>query len=375
MSHEIRTPLNGVLGMAQVMTTDTLSDEQRTRLTVIQKSGASLLTILSDILDLSKIEAGRLELEEAPFHIEEVAADAFAVFESIATAKGLGYVLDVREDARGLWRGDAVRIRQLISNLVSNALKFTSFGEVRVTVDALRIDGAKILTISVADTGIGVPPEALPTLFDAFVQADSTTTRRFGGTGLGLTICNHIAERMGGGIAVLSEVGAGTVFDVRLPLVWEGGASERPQAEAADADEQADLSSLRVLAADDNETNRAVLNAVLRSFGVSVDIVDNGRRAVDAWASGRFDLVLMDVEMPVLDGLLATAEIRLIESERGLDRTPIFAFSANAMKHQVAAYLAAGFDGHIGKPVVVAELYAVLRSVAQAGSTDIRKVG
>jgi CheY-like chemotaxis protein len=196
------------------------------------------------------------------------------------------------------------------------------------------------------------------------VQADSTTTRRFGGTGLGLTICQHIAERMGGGIAVRSEVGKGTVFDVRLPLAWIGSVCERPETEEPKPEEHADISSLRVLAADDNETNRIVLEAVLRSLGVSAEIVDNGRRAVDVWAGGGFDLVLMDVEMPVLDGLLATAEIRRIEAQRGRDRTPIIAFSANAMTHQVAEYLAAGFDGHLAKPIVIAELCDVLESVA-----------
>jgi CheY-like chemotaxis protein len=294
----------------------------------------------------------------------EAADDVFAVFGSIASAKGLGFVLDVREDARGTWRGDPVRVRQLLSNLVSNALKFTIQGEVRVTVDAPWVDGAKVLTVSVADTGIGVSPEALPKLFDAFVQADSTTTRRFGGTGLGLSICQHIAELMGGGITVLSEVGKGTVFDVRLPLAWEGSACEPLNPGSLTSEEQADITSLRVLAADDNETNRVVLDAVLGSLGVSADIVDNGRVAVDAWAAGRFDVVLMDVEMPILDGLQATAEIRRIEAERGLDRTPIIAFSANAMKHQIAGYLAAGFDGHLAKPIVMAELCGVLDSVA-----------
>jgi chemotaxis family two-component system sensor kinase Cph1 len=226
MSHEIRTPLNGVLGMAQVMATDLLTDDQRGRLKVIQKSGGGLLTILNDILDLSKIEAGRLELEETNFDISEMADDVFDVYGSIASARSLGLVFDVCEDARGIWRGDPVRLRQLVSNLVSNALKFTSEGEVRVTIDAPALAGRKVLIISVADTGIGVSPEALPTLFEPFVQADSSTTRRFGGTGLGLTICQHIADLMRGAITVRSEVGKGTVFHVRLPLEWGGPVCE-----------------------------------------------------------------------------------------------------------------------------------------------------
>lgn len=367
MSHEIRTPLNGVLGMAQVMANDVLSDDQSGRLKVIQKSGAGLLRILDDILDVSKIEAGRLDLEEIPFEITEVAANVFDVFEPIASAKSLGLVLDVRDDARGVWRGDPVRIGQLISNLVSNALKFTSDGEVFVTVDAPVVDRFKVLTISVADTGIGVSPEALSKLFDPFVQADNTTTRRFGGTGLGLTICRHIAEIMGGGITVRSEVGKGTVFEVRLPLVWEGQARELPAPPSLIAEDRSDISSLRVLAADDNPTNRLVLQAVMNSLGVSVEIVDDGRRAVDAWASGEFDLVLMDVQMPILDGVSATSEIRRIEAERGLPRTPVIAFTANAMKHQILEYMASGFDGHLAKPLVISELCVVLELVAATG--------
>lgn len=364
MSHEIRTPLNGVLGMAQVMGLDSLSPDQRDRLNVIQKSGVGLLTILNDILDLSKIEAGRLDLEATPFEIREAADDVFDVFESIASAKSIGLAFEVRDSAQGVWRGDPVRVRQLISNLVSNALKFTSKGEVTVIVDGPVVDGAKVLTISVADTGIGVSPEALSKLFEPFVQAESTTTRRFGGTGLGLTICRHIVELMGGAITVRSEVGKGTVFDVRLPLIWEGQAREAPEASPLTAQHRPDISSLHILAADDNDTNRRVLKSVMESLGVSAEIVDNGRLAVDAWASRRFDLVLMDVQMPILDGLSATSEIRRIESERGLGRTPIIAFSANAMKDQVAEYLAAGFDGHLAKPVVISELCRILDSVA-----------
>ena len=369
MSHEIRTPLNGVLGMAQVMANDALGDLQRDRLDVIQKSGASLLRIVDDILDVSKIEAGRLDLEDIPFDITEIAGDVFDTFEPVASAKGLSLVLDVRDDARGIWRGDPVRVRQLIGNLVSNALKFTSEGEVSLTVDAPVPARARVLTLSVADTGIGVSPEALSTLFEPFVQADSTTTRRFGGTGLGLTICRQIAELMGGGITVRSEVGKGTVFDVRLPLVWEGEALE-PAPPEPETGDRPDISTLRVLAADDNATNRLVLQSVMTSLGVSTEIVDDGRRAVDAWAAGEFDLILMDIQMPVLDGVSATAEIRRLEAERGLARIPIIAFSANAMNHQVAEYMATGFDGHLPKPLVIGDLYAVLNGVAATGAGE-----
>ena len=363
MSHEIRTPLNGVLGMAQVMATGRLGAEQRERLGVIQASSVALLSILDDILDLSKIEAERLELEDEPFAIEDVAGGACATFASVASTKGLAFTLEISERASGQWRGDALRVRQLIHNLVSNALKFTSHGEVRVCIDAGSGEPPSGLTISVSDTGIGVAPEDLPKLFEKFVQVDSSTTRRFGGSGLGLTICRHMVELMGGVIDARSTLGEGTTFSIVLPLAWLG-VLEQVKAEPAEAEPAADLSTLRVLAADDNETNRLVLKAVLHAMGVIALIVEDGRSAVDAWQAGDFDLILMDIQMPVLDGVGATREIRRIEAEKGLPRTPIVAVTANAMKHQVDEYLVAGLDAHIPKPLSVPALHAVLAQVA-----------
>jgi signal transduction histidine kinase/AmiR/NasT family two-component response regulator len=361
MSHEIRTPLNGVLGMAHVMAGGRLASAQRERLGVIQASGTTLLAILDDILDLSKIEAGRFELEEAPFDIAEVAGAACGIFASMASTKDLSFSLEVSERAVGEWRGDGLRVRQVIHNLVSNALKFTSRGEVRVRIDAP--EGAGGLAISVSDTGIGVAPSDLPKLFEKFVQADSSTTRRFGGSGLGLTICSHMVELMGGTIEAHSVLGEGATFSVFLPLTWLGaGTLTAPQ---SDEDEPSgDLSTLRVLAADDNETNRRVLAAVLGAFGLVPVIVEDGRDAVDAWRVGAFDVILMDIQMPVLDGVGATREIRRIEAAKGLARTPIIAVTANAMKHQVDEYLAAGLDAHIPKPISIPALHAALARVA-----------
>jgi signal transduction histidine kinase len=365
MSHEIRTPLNGVIGMAQVIASGPLEPAQRERLEVIETSGAALLSILNDILDLSKIEAGRLDLEKAPFDIAEVAESAAAIFEPVAGAKGLSFVLDLSDDAKGLWRGDAVRVRQLVSNLVSNAVKFTAKGEVRVRIGATPAVAGPALTIRVSDTGIGIAPDVLPKIFDKFVQADAATTRRFGGTGLGLTICRHIAGLMGGAIEVRSRVGRGSVFEVRLPLVKLGGVPRRdPLAALAEPRAAIDLGALKVLAADDNATNRLVIKAVLGALGVEPRIVDDGRQAVEAWKAGDFDLVLMDIQMPVLDGVQATREIRRLEAECGRPRTQIVAVTANAMKHQVDEYLAAGLDGHLSKPIIVSSLSGVLNEAA-----------
>jgi signal transduction histidine kinase len=358
MSHEIRTPLNGVLGMAQAMGTATLEPAQRERLEVIQKSGAALLTILNDILDLAKIEAGKLEIEAAAFDMEALAVEACEVFAPVAAEKGLGFDLRVEPAALGAWEGDAVRVRQLLQNLVSNALKFTQKGGVEVVVAAGEPE-APGLALIVSDTGIGISPQALPKLFDKFVQADSSTTRRFGGTGLGLAICHRIVELMGGEIAVESREGEGTTVRIALPLP-RAAALPSPVAPAAPVD----LSALRVLAAEDNPTNRLVLKTLLDSVGVEAVIVVDGEQAVQAWAEGGWDIVLMDVQMPVLDGVAATRQIRALEARRGLEPTRIVALTANAMRHQVDEYLGAGFDGHVAKPLMIAELLAALSKAA-----------
>ncbi len=367
MSHEIRTPLNGVLGMAQAMAMASLEPSQRERLDVIRSSGESLLAILNDLLDLSKIEAGKLEFDEEPFDLAELASGVHATFAPVAQEKGLGFSLRIEDGARGIWKGDSVRVRQVLYNLISNALKFTSQGEVEVLIDAPELEGFRALRARVTDTGIGIAPDKLATLFDKFVQADSSTTRRFGGTGLGLSICRELVALMGGRIDVRSAEGAGTCFEIVLPLVWLSPESlVVPAAVLPDEKPSNDRPPLRVLAAEDNATNQKVLRTVLEPLGVDLEIVDNGQEAVKAWLAGGFELILMDVQMPVLDGVAATREIRALEVERGLKRTPIVALSANAMKHQVAEYLDAGMDAHLAKPIQLDKLYALLNSYADS---------
>jgi signal transduction histidine kinase/ActR/RegA family two-component response regulator len=374
MSHEIRTPLNGVLGMAQVMAMGQLSDVQRAHLDVVQKSGATLLAVLNDLLDLSKIEAGKMELEQAPFDIGEVVSGAYAAFASIADAGGVSFSMSIAEEAAGLWGGDSVRVRQVFYNLISNALKFTPSGAVRVEIEGAPSDAGKALLISISDTGIGIAPEVLPKLFEKFVQADNTMTRRFGGTGLGLAICREIVELMGGTITVESRLGEGTVFRVFLPLPWLGPAAMPPAPPApidGDGAAAVSLEGLRVLAAEDDATNQLVLNTVLQALGVRPVFVENGRQAVEAWSRGRFDLILMDIQMPLMDGVAATREIRRLERETDAVRTPIIALSANVMTHQVAEYLTAGMDAHLAKPIQVAKLYEALLAVRpRLGLTD-----
>ena len=363
MSHEIRTPLNGVLGMAQAMAAGDLSDVQRERLDVVRQSGESLLAILNDLLDFSKIEAGKLELEEIEFDLAEIARGAYAAFTALANKKGLSFRLDI-ESAHGLYLGDPTRVRQILYNLISNALKFTDEGEISVTGD---YDGARLL-LEVSDTGIGMSHETVDGLFAKFTQADAATTRKFGGTGLGLAICKELALLMGGEVSARSVVGEGSTFRVALPMTRLGDAKADSALAVVEGPPQA--LSMRVLAAEDNIVNRLVLKTLLHQIGIEPTIVENGALALEAYRRELWDLVLMDVQMPVMDGPTAVRAIRAFEIEAGRPRTPIIALTANAMSHQVAEYAAAGMDGHLAKPIETAKLFAVLSSVFEADENE-----
>ncbi|MCR5875295.1 ATP-binding protein [Phenylobacterium sp. J426] len=359
MSHEIRTPLNGVLGMAQAMAADHLSAAQRERLDVIRHSGESLLAILNDVLDLSKIEAGKLELEEAEFDLAELAQAVHATFGAVAAEKSLTFQLAIDRAARGVYRGDPVRVRQVLWNLVSNALKFTDRGGVKVQVSRK----AGELVFEVADSGIGIAPDQIAHLFGKFEQADASTTRRFGGTGLGLAICRELTELMGGGITVASARGHGATFTVRLPLEKLARRKAPSKSKAAPAPQDAAPDRpLRILAAEDNGMNQLVLKTLLAQVGVEPVIVPDGREAVAAWEREPWDVILMDIQMPVMDGPTATALIRTREVATRRARTPIVALTANAMSHQVAEYLEAGMDGYVAKPIEAARLYEALQA-------------
>ena len=362
MSHEIRTPLNGVLGMAQAMAAGELTDQQRERLDVVRQSGEALLAILNDVLDLSKIEAGKLELEEAEFDIGELAGGAHATFAATAQAKGLEFDLKVERGAAGVYRGDSVRVRQILYNLVSNALKFTDHGTVKVSVG--RVRGSLVLTVS--DTGIGIAPDKLASLFQKFEQADASTTRRYGGTGLGLSICRDLAELMGGTVTADSVPGEGATFCAALPLTR---VSSRPMAPAPTVAQPAaptDGRAIRVLAAEDNGMNQLVLKTLLNQVGVDPVMVPDGRAAVLAWEKEPWDLILMDVQMPIMDGPTATGVIRAREKAEGRTRTPIVALTANAMAHQVLEYKSAGMDDFVAKPIEAARLYTVIQTALDA---------
>ncbi len=363
MSHEIRTPLNGVLAMADVMARDNLDAKQRQRLGVIRESGELLLAVINDVLDLSKIEAGRLELAECDFSLEEMAEGAVSAFSVMAVEKGLRFGVAVDPGASGWWKGDPDRIRQVLNNLLSNAIKFTVEGAVAARF-SLNPDGG--LRLSVSDTGIGIAHDKLPTLFEKFIQADNSTTRRFGGTGLGLAICRELAQLMGGTVTARSVEGEGSTFMVDLPLHRAAPPkAAEPSVTAAEAVEQR---RMRILAAEDNATNQKVLQAVMEPLGVDLHIVPDGRQAVDAWRLGGFDLILMDIQMPIMDGVEAARAIRATETAENLPRIPIVALTANALVHQVESYLAAGMDGHVAKPIELKRLYAAIETAAAAAA-------
>ncbi len=355
MSHEIRTPLNGILGMTQVMSREALDADQRERLEIIGASGAALLEILNDVLDLSKIEAGRMELNEAAFDLEETVRLALAPYAPLAAEKDLSLTLAVDEAAAGAWLGDAPRLRQILGNLVVNAVKFTDQGGVAVSVER-REAGLRFI---VADTGEGVSEADRERIFKAFTQADASATRRHGGTGLGLTISRSLAERMGGGLWLESRQGEGATFGVDLPLV---PLAEELAAEAATPVAQAIAQgALRILAAEDNPVNQTVLQALLAPFEVELTLVADGRQAVAAYeADPAIDLILMDIQMPELNGLAAAEAIRAFEAAHGLAAAPIIAVTANAMPHQVETYFAAGMTGFVAKPLNLADLLAAI---------------
>jgi PAS domain S-box-containing protein len=363
MSHEIRSPLNGVLGMAQAMEMDELPPRQRERLKVVREAGRLLLNLLNDMLDLSRISAGGMQLEDGVVEAQDMASAARNLFQGLAADKDLSFELTVDPAAQGAWRGDPTRIRQIITNLIGNAVKFTDRGRVVLDIRAADQDQDQGLVLAVTDTGPGIPHGKLGRIFDPFDQLDPSNTRRHGGSGLGLSICRSLVEMMGGSIEVSSEEGVGSTFTVRLPLAR----AERQQAPTAPEEAKAGALSglsLRILAAEDNPMNQLVLTTLMGALGLDPYIVANGEEAVRAYQREPWDLILMDVQMPVMDGPGATVAIRAIERREGRARTPIIALTANAMEHQLAAYVDCGMDAVVSKPI---EASALIEAVLTHG--------
>ena len=357
MSHEIRTPITGMLGMADLLRHTPLSQEQSGYLDILATSTKTLLTILNDILDFSKIEAGKIEFEKTTFTLHEAVRSTIAMFTPAATAKGLALAARFSADLPTEVSGDPARFKQILFNLTSNAIKFTERGTVSIGVSvASRTDDAMTVLVAVEDTGIGIPSEQVPSLFTTFSQLDASTSRRYGGTGLGLAITRRLVEMMGGAIGADSVVGKGTRFWFSLPL---GAVSTHHEpAEEPPAAPPAAGRPLRILVAEDNSINQMLVKAILQKMGHTVDVAGNGRIALEAVIAKEFDVVLMDMQMPEMDGEAATQAIRALPAPR--NRLPIIAVTANAMKEHRDRYLAAGVNDVVSKPIEWDALRAAL---------------
>ncbi len=371
MSHEIRTPMNAVLGLAQVLEREALAPNQRDMVGRIRSAGQSLLAILNDVLDLSKIEAGQLRIEPRPFDLRALLANLDSLMGQTAHAKGLALRIEAQALPPGLLLGDGLRIEQVLFNLVGNAIKFTERGEValRVRADTLA-DGGLRLRVEVRDTGIGIAPEALARLFAPFTQADAGIGRRFGGTGLGLSICKRLVELMGGTIGAQSQPGLGSLFWFELPLTPVAGEVAEPPAPSAPTQHGPRLRGAHVLVVDDSAMNRDLVERALALEGATATLAADGQQALELLKSRpqAFDAVLMDVQMPVLDGLGATRRIR---AELGLVALPVIAFTAGVRDEQQAAARAAGADDVLPKPMDLEQMtQLLLRWIRPLPATD-----
>ncbi|MFJ6023695.1 ATP-binding protein [Brevundimonas sp. NPDC092305] len=361
ISHELRTPMNGVLGAAQLLGATRLEPSQREYLSIIRNSGDNLLSLLNDILDMTKIEAGKMTFDTVDVSVPDLHKRVTGPFEAQAEAKGLTFVTTFEGEIPAVVRGDPLRVCQVIHNLLSNAVKFTDAGEIAYRVRADRLDEEHVrFAFSVRDSGTGISPEDLARLFQPFTQVDASSTRRFGGTGLGLTIAQRMANIMGGDITVQSVVGEGSTFTFTCDAkVIEWSAPEAAAPIAADVDGG---HSLNVLVVEDHPVNRMILDAWMASAGHASTSAENGQIAVDMSAERKFDLIVMDVNMPVMDGLTAT---RAIRAGSGLNReTPIVVLSASARTEDHEAGLDAGADAYLNKPIDFNALAQVMNRVA-----------
>jgi signal transduction histidine kinase/AmiR/NasT family two-component response regulator len=378
MSHEIRTPLNGIVAMADTLARARLQPREQEMVEVIRSSGVTLERLLSDILDSARIESGNVTIETAPFHLGDAARCVGMLWAPRAAEKAVALEIAIDPALEHVVSGDPVRFRQILTNLISNALKFTVEGSVRVSGEMTETG---LVRFTVSDTGVGFDDAEKSRIFGRFQQADGSITRRFGGTGLGLAISRDLAELMGGTLDCRSQPGEGATFWFDLPLPEseivqpvEGDRTSSGQG-SADSAEVEDGHTLRILLADDHPANRKVVEIMLAESDVELIPVENGQEAVDRFEASfagpdQFDLILMDMQMPVMDGLTATAAIRTLEASHGRVRTPIIMLTANALAEHVAAGQEAGADGHLAKPITLATLFAAIDKALAGGSSE-----
>jgi signal transduction histidine kinase/CheY-like chemotaxis protein len=370
MSHEIRTPMHGILGMAQLAIGSETPQEAREYVKTLRTSAEGLLHVLNDILDFSKIEAGKLTLERVTFSVRQSVDEVRKMVLPQARAKGLALECRVADDVPDLLVGDPTRLHQVLVNLTGNALKFTDFGSVNLQVtqkEAVAGTAQVILLFRVSDTGIGIPEEQQKIIFDAFAQADGSVTRRFGGTGLGLAICAQLVQLMGGRLSVESIPNAGSTFQFTCRL----GVGNEQELTVRPVDSVALEPHMRILLAEDNPVNQLVAMKLLAKHGHQIKVVSTGLEAVQAWDQEEFDLILMDEQMPGMDGVEAVRQIRAREAANGAGRTVIVALTASAMKGDRERFLAAGMDGYLAKPFSAEELYTAIRHGASGAEQTV----
>jgi signal transduction histidine kinase len=363
MSHEIRTPMNGIIGMVDILKKTPLTPEQKEYVQIIESSGENLLTIINDILDYSKIEAGRIELEKIPINLREEINNVVKILQIQADRKNLSLIVEIDDDVPQFLIGDPVRLKQIIINLVNNAIKFTEKGNIRIVVEKQQINGTKAhLLFKVIDTGIGISEEGKKRLFKSFSQVDRSTTRKFGGTGLGLAICKNLSEMMGGEIGVESEVGVGSTFwfTVVLEISDKETYQKSNKSEKIDNIKEKIKVKLNILLAEDNTINQKVALVNLNNLGHNTDVANNGKEAVEMFLKKNYDLIFMDIQMPEMDGIEATKKIREIEKKHNaIRKIPIIAMTANTMEGDKEKYLQAGMNDYVSKPFKQKELVAI----------------